>query len=291
MATIEKPYKIPSDFGTNYVIVEGKGTPTQNAAELSLAVNKATGMAPSLDNIITIVIMPGKYDFGSGQFGLSYQFINYTSISGEPNVFIYNDNSIPPIYNDTDTTTAIGLVAGKSLDPAYRQTFHVPSGSIECVFQNCVGGSYSFGYSGDGDYYNSNTFINCKALDFSFGCSDPGSVYNYGTYINCESRHSSFGYTNGSGTVNDFGYYENCKAVSYSFACPLNSVTTATVEYHNCKATDRSFSPFGKMTGYWYYCQMTNDVFSYASYGLTGCIYYSVNSNIPISICGSAYYY
>ena len=78
--------------GTNYIIAQGKGTPIENAIDLQLTYNIAKLMSPSKENVITVMITPGKYDFGENVFTVNTSFINLVSLSSDCDVFLNGIN-------------------------------------------------------------------------------------------------------------------------------------------------------------------------------------------------------
>jgi len=72
--------------GTNYLMVYGTGTPTENAAELQAAYDAAKLMLPTTTNTITVVVAPGVYTFGATKFTANTSYIDIVSLTGNVDV-------------------------------------------------------------------------------------------------------------------------------------------------------------------------------------------------------------
>lgn len=314
MSTIEKGYKIPSHFGTNYVVVEGNRTPLQNAQELDAAMTKAYAMTNGGTIKSIVLIYPGYYLYPENSyFSINYQNVDVSSITGEPDVFIGVDTT-----TQTNATaiflgsyawyvTVTGLVADKNF------IFQCDARNYSTKVINCKGGTNSF-TTLDANSCNYTTFINCIGGDNSFGGGGRGTVTNYGDFINCSG--GSYSFINSYSDVTNYGKFENCVGGDYSFCSSVYSVAWDYGEYYNCKGGANSFAypfnnantpvlqmincigdgvsfqPNGVFTGYAYFCYLTGaNTFGARTHGLNGCIYCSVDYSGEYTSCGSYYYY
>jgi hypothetical protein len=253
--------------GENYVVVYTGDDWTKNATELQDAYTLAQTLTPngnsiSATNRVTLVCYPGYYDFRGDTFGVGVEYIDIVSITGNCDVNLISDGTLPPIE-----------VAGAGRNFFYKgintlnTPFYISTDTIStAIFENCKGGDYSFGYydpilppfdnrhdmggtfidcvggenSFGSGYIASGIFTNCIAGDNSFGgsstlvgpLSTPASAT--GTFTNCTARNYSFG-------VGDFctGRFINCTANTKSFGYTCTEVTGAYFE--NCKGEDDCF--------------------------------------------------
>jgi hypothetical protein len=255
-------------MGTNYLMVYGTGTPTENATELQTVYNAAKAKSPSATNVITIVVAPGNYDFGAKAFVHDTAYIDIVSLTGDADVFLKSveiDSALGYKYG-IKVTANNTLVKGINCD---YNTFYIANSLYYLTCINCKGGNYSFG-SGT----VSGTFTNCTGGDYSFGgnggtasgtftdCKSGYQSFGYlgiasGVFINCKSDEDSFG---GYGTAS--GTFINCKGDDGSFG---GSHGTASGIFTNCTGNYGSFGGYGTVSG-----TFTNCTGSYNSFGGNG---------------------
>ena len=152
------PAPTPPIEGTNYVFVYGHGTPTENAIELSAAYAKADTMSPSASNRVTVVVAPGKYDFGDDNCLLvNRDYIDIVSLTGEADVLLISNNDFgtnmtnaPIIVLNTNSIKIKGIDCGSD-------TFDLVNAGPNNTYIDCTGGEGSFGGYGTA----SGTFVNC----------------------------------------------------------------------------------------------------------------------------------
>jgi hypothetical protein len=274
--------------GSSAVYVKGEGSNIQNAAELQAVYNAAKTMSPALGNKITVIIAPGKYEFGATAFVHDAPYIDLVSLTGEADVFIGSTEEnteydyIYGIKVTADNTLLKGVNCGSntfyiadSLDyltctnciggylsfgseGTVSGTFNNCIGGLctfgsygtaSGTFNNCTGGDYSFGSSGTA----SGIFINCKGGDYSFGCGNTAS----GTFKDCTGYYGSFGGDAGYAS----GTFNNCTGGDYSFG----SGGTADGTFNNCTGGDTSFGSNGTASGVFSSCIGGDD--SFGAYG------------------------
>ena len=204
---------IPGLGGPNYVVVYGKGTPSENATELQAAYNKAKTLSPSSGNTINVIVAPGIYTF-SATFNPDTDWINIISLNVDSTIKIngINVTSNNVILRNIDCgINAFGL--GKD-DGNGNLTIN----NVDCY--GCVGGVQSFGYSGNGSVtISGSTFTDCVGGGYScFGRSDYGSVTISGsTFDNCVGGVNSFGYSNNSTVSITSSTFTDCVGGNGSF--------------------------------------------------------------------------
>ena len=224
----------------------------------------------------TLIIAPGYYQTNS-TFNIDSDFVNITSLSGNPDVFIYNllpavsGYTVPAIYVTANYTTITGLSTDlshpmASVMPGMYDTVNNAPAPIALgsnlyflVMKNCRGGKYSFGEAPTmmpiGIVING-TFINCTVKnDYGFGW---GNAAISGRFKDCTSEgYYGFGYNNCTLS----GTFENCKSLGgYAFGAYggiLSGVfincseqgnsgfgvgnSTISGTFNNCRAGDYSF--------------------------------------------------
>lgn len=151
--------------GTNYVFVQGRGTPEQNAAELQSAYGKAKTMNPSVSNRITIVVAPGYYR-GSGsvtELIIDTDYIDIVSLTGNRDIKV---NNLMLIINASKIFIK-GVSTGSNM-------LKQGAGSAHCKYENCDG------FDENGFYLG--TFYNCllHSSDVMYFTGDKTRL------INCE---------------------------------------------------------------------------------------------------------
>lgn len=275
--------------GSQYVFVAADGTPTENAAELQAAYDKAKTMSPSATNKITIIAAPGEYAFPS-TFVMDTEYINLVSLTGNRDVIFDLEGLVDPLPLDNNfniitiekcllinaDNVYVKGIEGKYYDSQswfnwwggstdYNLPIDIGDNLSNILVENCKGGSFSFGY----EKITSGTFINCEANVYSFGSFDGTAS---GTFINCVAGMESFG---GGQNGIASGTFVNCVAASLSFG----SRTLASGTFTNCVGGNVSFggTALATLTGKLYYCRLTNGTFKTVSGG--GRVYYSVDGN------------
>ena len=202
-------------------------------------------------NRATLILFPGEYPT-SGEPVFNIDFVDVIALGSSekiPSVFI-EDSSI--------RVTASNIrVVGISTK---FQPFNVSGGEFQ-VFENCVGGDNSFGFSdGSSGVSLQGTYINCTAGDFSFGYMTGGNDIGItGNFINCTAGNYSFGYTGGGGTLEVSGNFEKCSGGDASFA----GSGTASGTFTNCIGGNTSFG--GTASGIFSNC--TGGTSSFGGFG------------------------
>jgi hypothetical protein len=208
--------------GTDYVFVSANGTDVENAAELQAAYTTAQGMSPSSSKRITVVMSPGRYNFGSGFMTVGTSFIDMVSLTGETDVvFITTSATIGILVTATNATI-------KGINVLTKR-FDIASDLSELRVEKCTGGDRSFGI----DVSVTGTFIDCTAGNESFGFNGVVS----GTFINCKASDGSFGF---GSTVS--GVFTDCIGGNECFGSSLfPGSSTANGVYIRCKSKGKSF--------------------------------------------------
>ena len=229
--------------GTNYLSVLANGTPAENGQAVKDAYALAQTLTPngnplSAENRVTILLASGYYDFKEdiyGQFIISSKYIDFISLSGQPDVYFSSIDVISQTVAGF-TTCDIRIVGIDTTKNSYYShgAFGVESSAgpdENIIIKNCVGGDYSFSCFSSGFVGEYN---NCTARNFSFCCvGDPSAPAGfYGLFAN--------------GNFANFGDIKNCKAEGYSFVVGMWGFSTYTIENYgtieNCEAIkDRSF--------------------------------------------------
>jgi hypothetical protein len=262
--------------GNRYKYINGNGSTLENAQDIINAYDYAKNLSLSDTERYTIIVGPGEYGFNS-TFILDTNYIDIVSLSGNPDVVFNREDLTDPFDYDTDTfdVTEKGVVLGVSASDVYIKgiktkqrlslkfdewqgdvNYFIPmdvdSNLPNVVFENCIGGYFSFGDSTINRNINSK-FFNCKSKDYSFG------YIASGTFIDCEGGFDSFGSSVSS------GYFERCKSTSGAFSrtgvasgtfinCEGNSGSfggisgIASGTFKNCKGGINSFGRSGTLT-------------------------------------------
>lgn len=203
--------------GTSYIFVQANGTPSENASNLIMAYDEASNMipAPSVNNIVTLILAPGKYTFGTGNgFNIYKSYLNVVSLTGNADVFIDS------IYINAEYGTN-GSIYVKGINTGTNQ-FNISDGMDNLVCENCVG----LGDSSFGGVDLSGTFINCTGGFRAFGSGKyPPSTSAIrgiasGTFIRCTGGDESFG---GDEYGTATGTFINCVGGNYSFGSKSNT--------------------------------------------------------------------
>ncbi len=256
---------VRSLIGTNYIFVNGKGNPTENATELQEAYDTAKTKSPSASNKITVVIAPGKYDFGATAFIHDTEYIDIVSLTGEADVYLSSTQDGVESWHPKRGITVTAdnsLVKGINCGSLCFVISNLPNSvCVNCkggnqsfggtaasgTFNNCTGGNDSFGAHGDA----SGTFNYCTGGQFSFGGAGSAS----GTFNNCTGGNDSFG---GGGMSDASGTFNNCTGDDYSFGGAGSALGT----FNNCTGGDYSFGGDGGAPGTFINC-----IGAYQSFG------------------------
>jgi hypothetical protein len=235
--------------GTNYLMVYGTGTPTENATELQNVYNAAKAKSPSASNVITIVVSPGNYDFGATAFVHNTAYIDIVSLTGDADVFLKSTEG-DDFYYGIKVTANNTLVKGINCD---NKIFHIADSLNYLTCINCIGnGNNSFGSSCTA----SGTFINCTGGSYSFGSFGTA----LGTFKDCTGGYGSFG---GYGTAS--GIFTNCIGGNSSFGGSSSSSSSTSGTFTNCTGGNSSFGGNGgsiTTSARLYYCRLTSGTFT-----------------------------
>lgn len=252
----------------NTIIVYGSGNMYQNATELLKAYTYAQSLNPSYNNIITIVVHPGYYNFANySHFTLNTSWINLTSLTGQPDVYIgdeyYYDSHEDgggKINVTNENITVRGIVAWYFNFGEPGPFRVIDSGAMNTKVENCVGGVYSFGHSSGYMFVNYTEYINCVGGNESFGSYGYEGT-NYGRYIGCKGGDASFNSNLNYGYVTDHGFYKNCEGGQYCFNYGSNVDITNTVEMYNCICEGYGFGNVNTYSvGYFVGCTLRGGV-------------------------------
>jgi hypothetical protein len=268
--------------GENYIFVDSKGTPTENGTALLSAYSQAVSATPngnglSDKNTMTVLLAPGLYELG-GPLVLDTEFVNLSSLSGEPNAILLAPSISAGDYClavDGENINITGINTGKlaidSLGPYYSN-----------YYTNCIAGDSSFGNISE----SLATYINCTAGKFSFGNAGDEMI-SAGTYINCEADSISFGWSAN-------GYYEGCKAINNSFGsesfsgfairCSSGnssfgaSTFSSSAKAIYCSSGANSFGRFGEFNGQAVSCIASETSFNVHNGKLLYCSFEQANT-------------
>ena len=252
--------------GSNYLLLEANGTPTQNGLSLSASYALAKTSSPSSTNRFSILAGPGEY-FLSSSLEFNTAYIDVISLTGERDIYITGSGTI---FVNTDNTTIRGI----DVD---TKNFTITGSFPNTTIKNCKGGDNSFGGYPDpltGEvpspgYTIASTFIDCVGGNISFA----GNGSAYGTFINCTAGSGSFGnYCDGTfvdciGGDNSFatlgdiegGTLENCVGGTDSFAS-VGNIGDAILK--NCTGGQNSFAFQTSISGILQSCRLTDGSFS-----------------------------
>ena len=280
--------------GTNYIVVKGTGTPTENGTELETAYATAKTMSPAADNRITVVVFPGEYGL-SEKLVLDTAFIDLVSVTGNRDVILDRADVIgdpfefaPPstlvtsdaLLIDADNVYVKGMVGKLRNSPNFMMMIgtsdyilplQVGDNLPNVVVENCNGGLASF----------SSTPLNITSKEIN------------GTYINVETNSGFVGNVSGTftdcvdiGVTGSFGaggiasgIFTNCIGGDGSFGGSAGGVGgTADGTFTNCIGGDGSFGgASGTLTGKLYSCRLTIGTFPTVTSG--GRTYFCIDGN------------
>ena len=270
------------EISNNYILVKGKGTPTQNGAELLDAYNRAskTIYSPSSVNVITIVVYPGYYTTATVLI-MDTEYVNIVSLTGKADIIL---DTIQPLslYQSagvTDSNFSAGIIVNQKnvLVSGIKTSKSFIVGSIgntgdnyinevdtTTITKNCTGdeGSFQSVLTSKLDGVSSHKAFDCIGVDYCFGAhTSNGEYYNctssqnsfgsnnsLGIYHDCTSGNYSFGNAQGAGDSD--GLYVNCISGLFSFGA------NASGSYFNCTGGSGSFEP--TPSGTFIRCTSTN---------------------------------
>jgi hypothetical protein len=238
--------------GENYIFVNSDDTPENNGIAFYNAYETAKTLTPngaaiSSTNQVTIVLATGIYSNSNLPFGANYvtmdtEWINVTSLTGEPDVAIDSSPFSPDILNVSANNVKItGITSLNGVDSLICEDAGNMAG---CVFTNCIVGPNSFGSYG---FNASGTYVNCTAGDASFGGSG-GSALGY--FINCVGNQYCFG---SEGFAS--GYFKECYGQFGSFG----GLGEASGTFVNCSGSTQCFGD--TFSGIAYNCQSGDESF------------------------------
>jgi hypothetical protein len=227
-----------------------------------------------------LIIASGYYQL-SETFIIDSERVNITSVSGEPDVFIYSPNPSTMmggeyawVWITANDITVTGISTALKLEDSVdgpqngNGQIRLSTSLNKLVMKNCNGGAYSFG---GGQYETvtiSGTFINCKVFgNYGFGynsdtlsgtfenCkSTGGDGYGFGysstlsgVFTNC-SETGSAGFGSSGGILS--GTFYNCTSGSYGFGSGGDIISG---EFYNCITGIGSFSA-NTVSGLFYNC-------------------------------------
>ena len=277
-----------SFVGTNYIMVYGKGTPTDNAAELQAAYNAAKTMPRYLGSVGESFVgilkgqtftetVDGLYlvafrDFDALNDDQAANFATQLSTEAEAKsvrttvIVAPGDYTFEtPFQVDAEGIDIVSLTGNADIllsginvtaNDVYLKglncgtnAFNIDNNLDKLKCENCIGGDYSFGTDSN---FCAGTFIKCVAGNNSFGGSEfsAGHVISGSTFINCIGGTGCFG---GNG-----GYFIG--------------------EAINCIGGSDSFGGGdGELSGIVKYCQLTSGTFPTVSGN--GHVLYCINGD------------
>ena len=217
----------PSDIGalglseSSYIIAKpGDDLAAKYTAAKALTPN---GSAKSATNRASLIIFPGNYTL-SAELAIDAEFVDLIGLGAQtqnPVVFI-SGNTLNVSANDVRVA---GISVGSWL-------FKISASKSLQVFENCVGGDYSFG----GNLTTSGTFTGCVGGFASFGGFTGGNAA--GTFVNCKGA----GYSFGGGFASATGIFRGCTSTgTYAFGGRAGSNSQLSGTFESCSGGARSF--------------------------------------------------
>lgn len=202
--------------GTNYLFVEGGGTPEENFQELIEAYAQAGVLSNNGNNPITVLVAPGYY---------------YAD---------HNDPDLPCIVFDKPGVSVMSLTGRRDVIIRKKDGFEYQTGLVlgagsDLNFKGAVfsgldlGGNLSFEFKGTSVTYSYVTIHNCRA---GRGFGHTAITLNYVKIIDCQANVYAFGSSSTNG-----GTYIRCDGGSSCFS----SKTT----YIDCRGTNGCFNGRG----------------------------------------------
>lgn len=269
--------------GSNYVMVYGVGTPTENAAELQNAYVEAAKMPRFIGNVS--YGDPYK-QYYRGQSFYQLETDKYRRLIQDV-ASVGNGDVSNPVYSDEITeseakavSTSIVIAPGEYKFATY---FDVSESGINIssltglmdvkISSMIVSGGYSTIYGVDcmeglidvATNYENVSFIKCRGGYASFGGSDTTSSNDVSsTFIDCIGGDYSFG-----GYSIASGRFVRCTGGNYSFG----GSNTASGVFIDCTGGTSSFGGEGVSTGKFTRCSGDSLSFGGDSYGDSECYY------------------
>ena len=277
----------PSDIGalglseSSYIIAK----PGDDLAAKYLA---AKGLNPTATNRVSLIIFPGTYTLAA-DLSINAEFVDIIGLGGQtqkPAVLIDGGfNTVDVDENEIYVYYAINVsannvrVSGLSTYGRFNG-----AGGLSQVFENCVGGDYSFGGGnvGEGGTMSGTSaaglYVNCVGGKRSFGGSESDA---YGTFISCIGGERSFGCYlssaegdfidcvggDGSFGSDQFslanGVFTNCTGGYSSFGSGTPGAASGV--FTNCTGGDNSFG--GESTASGVFTNCTGDNYSFGGEG------------------------
>lgn len=183
---------------------------------------------------VTVIIASGEYNFGASAFVVDSPGINIVSLTGNSDVIINSTENIPGWNNNCGIKVTANDILIKGIN-CKTNVFFIESNLDNLICEYCIGGNYSFGGGGG---TASGLFNNCVGGTASFGTDGTAS----GTFNNCIGKNASFGGGSG-GTAS--GTFTNCTGGTASFGG--GSGGSLSGELINCKLTAGTFvTPTGE---------------------------------------------
>ena len=170
----------------------------QQGDDLAAKYAEAKAKSPSATNRVTLFIVPGTYSLSS-ELAIDAEYVDIVGLGAQfqsPAVIVTN-NTLNVTANDVRVSgISVGALA-----------FKIGNNKPLQVFENCSGGSSSFG----GNQSISGTFIGCVGGDGSFAGGSSGVAD--GTFKNCVGLFGAFGGDTGTAS----GTFTNCSGEAESF--------------------------------------------------------------------------
>lgn len=276
----------PKDFyeilnGTNYLMVYGVGTPTENAVELQAAYDEAKKMPRHIGTFSpgdSIEIYKGQ-TFVNSAIPITHVMVANSNYSGA--ISLAPIGTFSGSYSQSALDAALArrvsvIVAPGEYDFGTSNSFTLNTARIDVksltgrkdVLINSVLVSSDYVYvsginCGTGRFIVSDALSNiiienCEGGDNSFGGEQYNGINASGTFIDCIGGDYSFGsYGTASGKFircigGDYsfgtegvltGYFEDCKGKDYSFG--TNSLINLNATFIRCKGDLESFGTGG----------------------------------------------
>jgi hypothetical protein len=199
--SVELPDGYLEKYGTNYIIVSGKGTPSKNATELKSAYDAAKAKSPSATNVITVVVAPGNYGISDTLFSFDASYIDVLSLTGNADIIIQGRVDISGQYSYF-----------RGFVPRH---FNINTNLPSIILENCILNTVSDNLSDINSPINS-TFINCninggigtnggnmaaKLIDCTINVIDIGNGIFTGLAENCTLKTGTFPTTTETGKI------------------------------------------------------------------------------------------
>lgn len=199
--------------GTDYIIVQAKGTPEENAQEFARAYAKAVDADRDAEHRFTLVLSPGHYKF-QYTFEHNQDYINIVSLTGEQDViFDLELNGEDPLVLDTPPPPAVAFEYIYDLDIDINEgatTFSDSLQSGQPFFLNTTGQTLpEIIFDANGLGYRGNPYSTYPVYGaFSAGASEKVVVsykftYTVDTGDNYQQHNISL-YDNSSATLPNF---------------------------------------------------------------------------------------